>query len=147
MSSFFSFIPNPVSLLAQTGLWEHRRWSLSECPLLTHKVAVITGGQGGIGSEIVLQLLKHDISRVYVLARSRTKFEKVKNDKWIPGLDGDVAKVEERVEFVTIDLVDLKAVKETADLLGKRLERLDMLFLNAGTYSLRLAFNSLYSLC
>lgn len=105
------------------------KWTLSECPPLRSKVAIITGGQSGIGAEIVKQLLLHDIGHVVVLARSREKFEFAR-EEWgeIKGY-GEVA---ERVEFVECDLTDLKVVDKVGKELLGRLGRLDMLFLNAG---------------
>jgi len=106
-------------------------WTLSECPPLSSKIAIITGGQSGIGAEIVKQLLLHDIGHVVVLARSREKFEFAR-EEWgeIKGY-GEVA---ERVEFVECDLTDLKVVDKVGKELLGRLGRLDMLFLNAGLH-------------
>lgn len=120
-----SALPNPVSLLHQFGFLQSTNWSLSSCPPLTHKVAVITGGAGGIGAEITKQLLLHDIGTVIVIARSRARFDAARTDIW----GADLAA---RVQFVELDLADLRAVQRVGTELAGSLERLDMLFLNAG---------------
>lgn len=119
-------LSNPLSLLHQFGFLQSTNWSLGACPPLTNKVAVITGGAGGIGGEIAKQLLLHDIGTVIVLARSRARFDAACTDVWGPELAA-------RVQFVELDLADLRAVERVGTELAGSLERLDMLFLNAGT--------------
>lgn len=119
-------IPNPISLLHQFGFLQSTNWSLSSCPPLTNKVAVITGGAGGIGAEISKQLLLHDIAQVIVLARSRARFDAACAEIW--GLSA------ERARFVELDLEDLQSVERVGRELAGTLVRLDMLFLNAGVY-------------
>ncbi|CAZ84069.1 unnamed protein product [Tuber melanosporum] len=126
---FLYSIPNPLSPLYQSGFLQSVEWTLSECPPLWSKIAVITGGQSGIGAEIVKQLLLHDIGHVVVLARSREKFE-IAREEW--GKITCHEEVAERVEFVECDLTDLRVVDRVGKELLRRLGRLDMLFLNAG---------------
>lgn len=118
-------IPNPLSLLHQFGFLQSTNWNLSSCPPLTHKVAIITGGAGGIGAEITKQLLLHDIGSVIVLARSRERFDAACASVW-------GAELSARVRFVQLDLADLRSVERVGKELAASLERLDMLFLNAG---------------
>lgn len=122
-----SSLPNPLSLLHQFGFLQSTNWSLTSCPPLTHKVALITGGAGGIGAEITRQLLLHDISSVIVLARSQERFESARAEIW-------GAELGARVRFVQVDLADLEAVEKVGRMLAQELERLDMLFLNAGAF-------------
>ena len=121
---------NPLTPLYQFGFMQTTKWTLAECPPLTGKTAVVTGGQSGIGAEIVKQLLLHGIEHVVVLARSRTKFDEAR-EGWEASLEGSAG----RVEFVECDLTDLVAVDRVGKELAARLQRLDMLFLNAGIYS------------
>ena len=111
-----------------SGLINYRNFSLADTPSLKSKIAIVTGGNAGIGQEIVAQLLLHDISKVYVLARSSEKFSASKTFwKDTHGLD-----VEKTVEFVPCDLSDITVVKKVADGLMGKLDRLDMLINNAG---------------
>lgn len=128
---FHPSIPNLFAPLYRSGFLQTVKWTLSECPPLRSKTAVITGGQSGIGAEIVKQLLLHDIGHVVVLARSREKFESAMKG-W--GEIKSYGEVVEKVEFVECDLTDLKVVDRVGKELLGRLGRLDMLFLNAGSY-------------
>lgn len=114
-----------------SGLITYRNFDLKDTPSLTGKVALVTGGQAGIGKEIAAQLLLHHISKLYILARSTAKFESAKvywKEKY--GLD-----VEARIKFVVCDLSDMRAVKKVADQLMEELGRLDILVNNAGVFS------------
>jgi NAD(P)-dependent dehydrogenase (short-subunit alcohol dehydrogenase family) len=98
---------------------------------LENQVCVITGGQAGIGKEIVAQLLIRGISKVYVLARNPKKFELVlKFWEKSHQLKADVTAC--RVEFIICDLSDMIAVKKAAEELMRKLDRLDILINNAG---------------
>jgi NAD(P)-dependent dehydrogenase (short-subunit alcohol dehydrogenase family) len=112
-----------------SGFITHRNpYGQDIIPSLKDKVAVCTGGNSGIGREIVLHLLIHDISKVYVLARSEEKFQ----DAIIFWKQNQARDAETRVEFIQCDLGDLLLVKQVADDLIRRLDRLDILFNNAG---------------
>ncbi|KAI9789942.1 MAG: hypothetical protein M1833_002135, partial [Piccolia ochrophora] len=128
-----SYLPtyNPVSLYRIAGLATNSSFPSSKTPPLTGKIAVITGGQAGIGREITAQLLLHDIAKVYILGRSEIKYDEAKRH-WHEqkGLARD--DVEARTEFVKCDLSDIRDVKRAADLLLQKLDRLHMLFNNAG---------------
>ncbi|KAF2098584.1 putative short chain dehydrogenase/reductase [Rhizodiscina lignyota] len=121
---------NPITLAKGSGLFPSRKFSLSETPQLTDQVAVITGGQAGIGEEIVAQLLIHGIAKVYVLARTQQKFVDAKK-AWAQRQSLDVQDVDNRTEFVQCDLSDLKVTAEAAKKLIQKLDRLDILFCNA----------------
>ena len=129
----FAHLPtyNPVSLLRMTGLINYKGFSLSETPSLAGKVAVITGGQSGIGREITAQLLLHGIAKVYILARSEEKYN-ASIKAWVQreGLNAD--DVAKRTIFLKCDLADIEDVKRVGDKLVNELERLDILLDNAG---------------
>ncbi|KAI9824947.1 MAG: hypothetical protein M1826_007199 [Phylliscum demangeonii] len=113
-----------------SGLVNYRNFSLSETPSLAGKVAVVTGGQSGIGREITAQLLLHDISKVYILARSEEKYKTAKLF-WVQRKGITEGDVEKRTVFTKCDLSDVKDVKRVGDMLLQEIERLDILIDNA----------------
>jgi NAD(P)-dependent dehydrogenase (short-subunit alcohol dehydrogenase family) len=135
---------NPLTLIDQLGLINHHNshFKLSATPSLAGKIAVVTGGQGGIGKEITAQLLLHGIEKVFVLARGEGKFEeaikewrdrlaKQNTGEGVP--DGDGLKA--RAVFVKCDLGDIKDVAKAADSIKSNTRRIDILVNNAGTFS------------
>ncbi len=117
--------------IIMTGLINYKGFSLDDTPSLEGRVCVITGGQAGIGKEITAQLLIHGISRVYVLARSSSKFKLAKKF-WSESHKLATEDIAKRVEFLPCDLSDITAVKKVGDSLMGKLDRLDMLIDNAG---------------
>ncbi|KAI9838770.1 MAG: hypothetical protein M1837_002336 [Sclerophora amabilis] len=113
-----------------SGLFTYKGFSLSETPSLHGKVAVITGGQAGIGQEITAQLLRHGISKVYVLARRKQKFEEARS-VWAETQALTPEELDRRTEFLQCDLSDIRDVKKVAGQLLSKLERLDILINNA----------------
>lgn len=105
-------------------------FTLSSTPSLADKLAIITGGSDGVGREITAQLLLHDIGKVYVLSRSRVKFEEAEKE-WSSKHSLSSSTIDDRTEFVSCDLSDIQSVKDIADSLRTRLQRLDILILNA----------------
>lgn len=94
----------------------------TDMPDLTGKVAIVTGGNTGIGFETVKQLLLKN-SKVYLAARDETK-----------AMDA-IAKLKDETGhdaiFLKMDLADLDSVKAAAnEFLGKE-ERLHLLYNNA----------------
>lgn len=122
---------NPITHLRSAGFLPSRKFTMSEVPQLTDRVAAITGGQAGIGAEITVQLLLHGIAKVYVLARTEDKFVAAR-DEWAarPGLSAD--DVEQRTEFIKCDLDSIEATAQAAKALLAKIDRLDLLFNNAG---------------
>ena len=104
---------------------------MADIPNLNDKVAVITGGQSGIGREIITLLLLHGISKVYVLARTKSKYEATKKD-WIEQRGLQQEDIKQRAEFIQCDLSNVFSVKEASSTLLLKLDRLDMLYNNAG---------------
>ncbi|KAI9815540.1 MAG: hypothetical protein M1827_002674 [Pycnora praestabilis] len=114
-----------------TGLVNWRGFSLSETPSLDGKVAVITGGAAGIGREMTAQLLLHGVEKVYILARTESKYDDAKNE-WLDKRGIQWTDSDKRSEFIKCDLSDIEDVKRVADELLSKLDRLDMLLDNAG---------------
>ncbi len=129
----FSHLPsyNPLILFKMTGLINYQGFSLSETPSLQGKVAVITGGQAGIGREVTAQLLLHGIEQVYILARNEYKYNDALKEwseqRGIATEDG-----KKRSDFIKCDLSDIEDVRRVADELLSKLDRLDILINNAG---------------
>ncbi|KAI9095625.1 short chain dehydrogenase [Phlyctochytrium arcticum] len=105
------------------GFFE-KHFEAADLPDLTGKVALVTGGNTGIGYETIFHLAKKG-AKVYMGSRTQSRaeaaIEKIKKD--LP---------ESTVEWVSLDLNDLATVKKAAeDVLGKT-DRLDILVNNAG---------------
>ena len=98
---------------------------------MSGKVAVITGGQAGIGKEIVAQLLLHGISKAYVIARSQEKYVAAKK-AWAQRDGITEQDADSRTVFIKCNLTDLQEVKAVAEGLVEELDRLDILFNHAG---------------
>jgi len=81
------------------------------------RTAVITGASGGIGAEVARELARRSW-RVAVVGRN-------------PERTREVARMMDGIPFVC-DFDDLSAVRELADTLGKRFDRIDALVNNAG---------------
>ncbi len=122
---------HPLSLARTVGLIGGRRFKISDTPSLEGKIAVITGGQAGIGKEISVQLLLHGVAKVYILARSESKFVDATLE-WTSKRGLTKPDVEKRTEFIRCDLCDIQEVQKAATYLTERLDRIDILINNAG---------------
>ncbi|KAK4245079.1 hypothetical protein C7999DRAFT_34541 [Corynascus novoguineensis] len=104
------------------------QFKLDDCPDLTGKVAVITGGSEGVGFGVAYTLLKHNISKLYVLSVSEEVINGAK-DIVAKELGQDKA---DRIVFMQCDLSDWIRVKEVAETIKHGADRLDILVNNAG---------------
>ncbi|UZJ54483.1 hypothetical protein CBS101457_003803 [Exobasidium rhododendri] len=101
------------------------RFQASDIPELQGKVAIVTGGNGGIGKETVRQLAHHG-AKVYMASRTESKAQaaiKELNEAAGKSLD---------VHFINIDLMDLSSAKRCAEQFLSEETRLDILVTNAG---------------
>ncbi|KAG6812183.1 hypothetical protein H0H92_003988 [Tricholoma furcatifolium] len=110
------------------------KYSVDQIPDLSGRVMVVTGGNTGIGKEIVRALLSHN-AKVYMASRNIAKataaIEELKEDTGKEAL------------FLELDLASLKSVRNAAEeLLGKEKE-LHVLFNNGGTMFLMETSHSL----
>ncbi|KAI0161888.1 hypothetical protein GGR52DRAFT_582385 [Hypoxylon sp. FL1284] len=104
------------------------KFALEDVPDLTGKVAVVTGGSEGIGYGCTHTLLKHNISKVYILSVS---------DDVVKGAKGAIAKdlgedTANRTKWMHCDLTDWWEVKDVADKIKADTDKLDILINNAG---------------
>ncbi|KAG7294651.1 putative oxidoreductase bli-4, mitochondrial [Staphylotrichum longicolle] len=104
------------------------QFKLDDCPDLSGKVAVVTGGSEGIGFGVTYTLLKHNIARLYILSVSREVVEGAK-DAIAKELGQSQA---DRTLWMECDLSDWPRVKEVAEAITRDTERLDILINNAG---------------
>ncbi|KAI4526022.1 NAD(P)-binding protein [Schizophyllum commune Loenen D] len=98
-------------------------WTTADIPDLTGKVALVTGGNTGIGKETVRALLEHNAT-VYLAARNADK------------ANAAIAEVKEatgkEARFLKLDLSDLHAIKAAAEEILSEERHLDILFNSAG---------------
>ena len=100
-------------------------------PATTRKVAVVTGGAGGLGWYTILHLYLHGYV-VYMAARNPAKVEKA-----IADIKEEAAKRASdhptgEIHHVEMDLLLLQLVKEAAETLAKTEPKIDILINNAG---------------
>ncbi|TKA82134.1 hypothetical protein B0A49_00191 [Cryomyces minteri] len=100
------------------------KYTSSSLPTLSGKVAIVTGGNTGIGYETARLLAKNG-AKVYLAARNEEKantaIEKIRG--------GDI---EGSVEYLPIDLMDLSSVTKASQAFANKETRLDILMNNAG---------------
>jgi NAD(P)-dependent dehydrogenase (short-subunit alcohol dehydrogenase family) len=99
-----------------------RRWSLEDLPDLTGVVALVTGGNAGLGLATVRQLLSRG-AHVVVASRSVERGEAA-----VAGLGPQRG----TAEVLPLDLADLESVRLHAKEVSARHTRLDLLVNNAG---------------
>ncbi|XP_045469198.1 WW domain-containing oxidoreductase [Harmonia axyridis] len=98
---------------------------------LNGKVAIITGGNTGIGFETARSLLKHGCTVIFAcrnLKATELAIEKIKAEKPIP---------DNKCPVFYLDLGNLKTVKEFNDQVRQlKIQKIDILILNAGVFAL-----------
>ena len=87
---------------------------------LKGRVALVTGGSRGIGKMIVEGLLAAGAERVYIVARKKEQ------------VDETSAELGEKVIGLVGDLSQMDGIKQLADELASREDKLDLLVNNAG---------------
>ncbi|KAM3500959.1 hypothetical protein MY10362_005954 [Beauveria mimosiformis] len=130
MASVIAYIKNTLAenLGGPTPKLATDQFGLDDTPDQSGKVAVVTGGSEGNEYAITYTLIKHKISKVYMLSISE---EKAKNA--VEAIAKDMgSEAGEKVTWLQCDLSDWKRVKEVAENIEKSTDRLDMLINNAG---------------
>nr|GAT61357.1 NAD(P)-binding protein [Mycena chlorophos] len=98
-------------------------FSVDDIPDLTGQVMLVTGGNSGIGKEIVKGLLAHN-AKVYLAARNAESAKMaIAELKTQTGHDA---------EFLEIDLADLGSIKRAAEEFTRKEKQLNVLFNNGG---------------
>ncbi|KAL7940190.1 NAD(P)-binding protein [Trichoderma barbatum] len=102
-------------------------WSETSIPDLVGKVALVTGGNSGIGLQTVKQLALHG-AKVYLGARSESRAKQA-----IDSILSEHQTInKEHMIWLPLDLLKLSNVVEAAQLLSSWENRLDILINNAG---------------
>ncbi|KAH7379982.1 hypothetical protein BKA64DRAFT_240416 [Cadophora sp. MPI-SDFR-AT-0126] len=95
------------------------------CPDLTGKVYIVTGGASGIGFRLV-KILYQKNATVYIAGRSLENAERAKAEA-----KSEVLISNGKIECLFLDLADLATIKKSADEFMAREQRLDILWNNA----------------
>ncbi|TBU57725.1 NAD(P)-binding protein [Dichomitus squalens] len=123
MAELLFNIKGQLKLLQQSLLPPKATFSPDQIPDLTGKVTLVTGGNTGVGYEIVKELLRHN-AKVYLAARSEEKATVA-----IERLKKETGK---EAHFLHLDLGNIASVRKAAeDFLAKE-TALHTLFNNAG---------------
>jgi len=119
------------------GFFE-KHWSIDQIPDLTGKVAIVTGGNSGLGYITCRELARNN-ARVYMASRNRAKAEeaigKIKEGLKQTQKKGSTSEGEDKepfIEFLPFDLSVISSGKAAAEAFLSKEERLDMLINNAG---------------
>ncbi|MBW0521214.1 hypothetical protein O181_060929 [Austropuccinia psidii MF-1] len=100
------------------------RWNAKQMPKLNGRVALVTGGNCGLGLATCLELARHE-AKVYIACRSEARaheaIKKIKDQ--VPNA---------QIEFIYFDLTVLSSAKAAAETLSSKESRLDILVNNAG---------------
>jgi WW domain-containing oxidoreductase len=98
-------------------------WSASKIPSLAGKVAVLTGGNEGIGAAFTSELLKHGISKVIIASNDAARHQQaLKYFNQEAGQD-----VSSKVIFHKLDLGDYPSVKKVVEQIKGETETIDIL--------------------
>ncbi|KAF9071219.1 hypothetical protein BDP27DRAFT_1419255 [Rhodocollybia butyracea] len=110
------------------GLFSQKpQWNVSSIPDLNGRVAIVTGGNTGLGFVSCRELARKG-ARVYMLSRTESRalaaIEKIKKELG--------PEIDPKVEYIHFDLQRLKTGQEAAEEFMKRETRLDIIINNAG---------------
>lgn len=101
-----------------------KRWTSADIEDQTGRVAIVTGGNSGIGFEAVKALALKGAT-VIIASRSQSRGERAVASILEAGANA-------RVELMLLDLADLSSVREFAAAFVDKHDRLDLLINNAG---------------
>ncbi|KAF8477340.1 retinol dehydrogenase 12 [Kalaharituber pfeilii] len=100
----------------------------TDVPDLAGRVALVTGGNAGLGKVSVLEFARHG-AKVYMASRTESKARKAIDEikAEVPGA---------QVEYLHLDLTSLQSVKEAADEFLSKESQLHILLNNAGVMAM-----------
>ncbi|TFK69854.1 NAD(P)-binding protein [Pluteus cervinus] len=105
-------------------------WDIDKnMPVLPGKVAIVTGGNTGIGKETVRQLARRG-AKVYMASRTESRANAAIEE--ITAKHPEIAEKGGSIVFLELNLCDLKACQAAAQEFLRKEERLDILVNNAG---------------
>lgn len=105
-------------------------WSTDRIPNLNGKIAVITGGNIGLGYQISLELAKKG-AQIVIACRTKSKGYSA-----IEKIEG-ILKKKINAEVIPLDLTDLESIHQFASEFGEKYTKLDLLINNAGVVNLK----------
>lgn len=101
-----------------------QHWDLSAMPQLKGKIAIVTGGNSGLGYETVKAFAQKG-ARVIMASRDMAKGEEAKAQILKNEVEGSI-------EVKALDLMNLASIKNFADQMKSELPQLNLLINNAG---------------
>ncbi len=110
-------------------------WTAADIPELSGKVAIVTGGNAGIGEISVMELARHG-AKVYLAARSPTRAEESLGRLKKQLEPADFA----RIVWLPLDLADLESVKAAVEEFESKENKLHILMNSAGVMATPYSF-------
>ncbi|WFD07587.1 hypothetical protein MVES1_002954 [Malassezia vespertilionis] len=104
------------------------QWSPKEIPSQKGRIAIVTGGNSGIGLEIVHCLLRKG-AKVYIAARNEAKARNA-----FVALHKDGETYAGAVDYLHLDLASFRSIEQFVAEISRKESRLDLLFNNAGLF-------------
>jgi NAD(P)-dependent dehydrogenase (short-subunit alcohol dehydrogenase family) len=103
-------------------------WNPSDMPSLAGKLAIVTGANSGLGYYTAMELARKG-AQVILACRAKDKTEAAMRDirKAVP---------DAKLEFMALDLADLKSIRAFAQDFAAKYKQLDLLINNAGVMAL-----------
>ncbi|CEO58294.1 Putative Dehydrogenase with different specificitie [Penicillium brasilianum] len=125
MAGFVAAFANPFNYIGGVSFSPQK-----DIPDLTGKVALVTGGNSGLGKESILQLARHNPFKIFLAARSESKA--------VEAIDSIRSSIANDVEIVwlPLDLTSTQSIRSAGEQFKSQCQRLDILILNAGVMSL-----------
>jgi retinol dehydrogenase 12 len=110
------------------GLFGPPAFDPKQIPDLSGKVIIVTGASGtGLGYQTILHLAPHHPSKIYLCARSQSKY-----DTAMRGITAAVPNAADFIKYLQLDLSSLSSVHSAAQTFLAENTRLDILINNAG---------------
>lgn len=107
-----------------------KKWSAEDIPNLDNKIAVITGGNTGLGYQMSLELARNNAA-IVIACRSK--------EKGIQAIDKIEKTLNRKIiaDVIPLDLTDIDSIRNFADEFSRKNNQLDILINNAGVVSLK----------